>query len=96
MIFYQRHRDTDLLCLVSRKEILREAQGLVGRIEKLEERKIGEVYVKMMQRMLDKGQAFIDDEIKRLNKLLTGKLSNEKKTDMGYRINILQAFRDEL
>ncbi|XP_034230580.1 endoplasmic reticulum resident protein 29 [Thrips palmi] len=80
----------------SRKEILREAQGLVGRLEKLEERKTGEVYVKMMQRMVEKGSEFIDDEMKRLNKLLTGKLSDVKKTDMGNRINILRAFRDEL
>lgn len=80
----------------TRKELLREAQGLVGRIEKIEERKTGEVYVKMMQRMLDKGSGFVDDEMKRLNKLLAGKLSTEKKTDMGYRINILRAFRDEL
>lgn len=79
-----------------RKELLREAQGLVGRIEKIEDRKTGEVYVKMMQRMLDKGAGFVDDEMKRLNKLMTGKLSNEKKTDMGHRINILRAFRDEL
>lgn len=80
----------------SRKEILREAQGLVGRLEKLEERKTGEVYVKMMQRMVEKGSEFIEDEMKRLNKLITGKLSDVKKTDMGHRINILRAFRDEL
>lgn len=79
-----------------RKEILREAQGLVGRIEKSADRKTGEVYVKMMQRMLDKGPSFVEDETNRLNKLMTGKLSAEKKTDMGHRINILQAFRDEL
>lgn len=79
-----------------RKEILREAQGLVGRLEKIEERKTGEVYVKMMQRLLEKGSVFVDDEMKRLNKLMGGKLSQEKKTDMGYRINILRAFRDEL
>ncbi|KAK3908947.1 Endoplasmic reticulum resident protein 29 [Frankliniella fusca] len=79
-----------------RKEYLREAQGLVGRIEKIEDRKTGEVYVKMMQRMLEKGEGFVDDEEKRLNKLISGKLSKEKKTDMGHRLNILRAFRDEL
>lgn len=87
------HESSFALC---RKEVLREAQGLVGRLEKLEERKTGEVYVKMMQRMVEKGSEFVDDEMKRLNKLLTGKLSDVKKTDMGHRINILRAFRDEL
>lgn len=45
-----------------------------------------------MQKVLEKGDEFIPAEINRINKLLSGKVSAEKKKELASRINILQSF----
>lgn len=46
-----------------------------------------------MEKILEKGDEFISSETQRLNKLLTGKLSDEKKAQISNRLNILLTFQ---
>lgn len=56
------------------------------------------VYVKMMEKIFDRGDVFVQTEQTRLEGLLKGKLSEVKKRSMKEKINILHSFahRDEL
>lgn len=42
---------------------------------------------------MEKGNKFLTTEIKRLMKLLNGKVNNEKKKELEIRLNILQTFQ---
>lgn len=46
-----------------------------------------------MEKILDKGNEFIKTESARVKKLLSGKVSEEKKKELGIRTNILQTFQ---
>lgn len=52
----------------------------------------GKIYKTIMEKILEKGDDFIQTEITRVNKLLAGKISNEKKNELSQRINILKSF----
>lgn len=59
-------------------------------------KKNGQFYLQTMKRVLEKGNNFVGDEIKRVEKLQGGKLSENKKEELGFRYNILHSFKDEL
>lgn len=46
-----------------------------------------------MEKILEKGDEFINTEYERVKKILNGKVSEEKKKEIGIRINILQTFQ---
>lgn len=46
-----------------------------------------------MEKVLEKGDDFIQSEVDRVKKLLSGKVSDEKKKQLGTRINVLQTFQ---
>lgn len=46
-----------------------------------------------MEKSLEKGDEFTKLENERVKKLLNGKLSEEKKKELGIRLNILQSFQ---
>lgn len=46
-----------------------------------------------MEKILEKGDDFVQSEIDRVKKLLSGKVSDEKKKEMSTRLNILQTFK---
>lgn len=46
-----------------------------------------------MEKILEKGDDFPKTEIERVKKLLSGKVSDEKKKELNTRLNILQAFQ---
>ncbi|KAH3891918.1 hypothetical protein DPMN_016028 [Dreissena polymorpha] len=50
------------------------------------------MYVKTMQKVIEKGDDFVDSEIDRLEKLRSGKLSDKKKEQLSDRLNILSTF----
>lgn len=54
--------------------------------------KKAEVYVKIMRKVASEGEAFANAETERIKKVLEGKLSPTKKTQMEQRINILKSF----
>jgi endoplasmic reticulum protein 29 len=50
-----------------------------------------------MRKVVDKGDEFVSTEMTRVQNLLQGKITKDKKEEMQYRVNILQSFRkDEL
>lgn len=46
-----------------------------------------------MDKIIEKGDEFTKTEIERVKKLLSGKVSDEKKKELNIRLNILQAFQ---
>lgn len=46
-----------------------------------------------MEKILEKGDEFVKTEHDRVNKLLSGKVSEDKKKQLQNRINILQTFQ---
>jgi len=81
----------------ARRALLREAEDLWDKVNGASEQKAAEMYVKTMRKIIDKGNDFIETEMKRIQNLVQGKISGEKKQEMSYRLNILQSFqKDEL
>lgn len=80
-----------------RQEILNKAKVFEKTLPEAQ-RAAAKVYVKTMERILERGDIFVQTEQTRLEGLLKGKLSDEKKRTMEERRNILQSFtyRDEL
>ncbi|XP_023248577.1 endoplasmic reticulum resident protein 29 [Copidosoma floridanum] len=80
-----------------RKEIFNKAKLFEETLPE-EHREAAKVYIKLMAKILEKGDVFVQTEQTRLENLLKGKLSVEKKKTMEERRNILQSFmfRDEL
>ena len=76
-----------------RKEILRQAEDALDKVGSDSERKSADIYVKVMRKILEKGDAFLQSEIARVENLRSGKLSKEKKEDMERRLNILHSFQ---
>lgn len=73
----------------TRQEILNKAQTMeVGELEK----KSADVYVKLMQKVIERGPKFIASESERVKNLLDGKLSDTKKSELLVRKNILRSF----
>ncbi|XP_023946027.1 endoplasmic reticulum resident protein 29 [Bicyclus anynana] len=91
-------RDLDTLAIKfqnsakeEREKILKETENVVEKLD-TQDAATGKIYKTIMQKVLEKGDEFIGTEINRINKLLTGKISNEKKKELASRINILQSF----
>ena len=84
-----------------RNEILITAHAKMDEIESDEDKKTrAVVYVKTMEKVLEKGIGFIHTEMVRVNKLMEGKLSDKKMKQLKDRLSILTSFsmyrRDEL
>lgn len=81
----------------NRQEILSKARLFEETLPE-EQRSAAKVYVKMMERILERGDVFVQTEESRIDGLLKGKLTNEKKKLMEEKRNILQSFtqKDEL
>ena len=76
-----------------RKVILRQAEDAWDNVSLASERKSAEVYVKVMRKLIEKGDDFLKSEQTRVEGLRQGKLSQDKKDDMERRLNILQSFQ---
>ena len=84
-----------------RKNIIDEAQKLVESFKEDEVKSTrASVYIKTFQKMLEKGDDFVNSELKRVETLLDGKVSDKKKVQLRDRSNILTSFqlnmKDEL
>ena len=51
------------------------------------------VYVKAMQKIVEKGKEFVNSEIERVEKLSNGKVSDKKKSQLKDRANILTSIQ---
>merc|ERR1711973_788682 len=67
------------------EEVWDQAKG-----EKAQKR--AEIYVKIMRKIEEVGEGFIEKEEARVAKILKGKVSKEKKEEMEERVNILKSF----
>lgn len=76
-----------------KKKLLLKAEDLWDKAKGNQEQKSAEVYVKVMRKMIEKGDEFLSSENLRVENLLKGKISKEKKEDLLHRVNILQAFK---
>lgn len=76
-----------------RKNILLRAEKLWDSTEGKQKQRSAEMYVKSMRRALDKGDEFFHAETVRINNVLKGSMTNEKKADLGVRLNILESFK---
>lgn len=82
-----------------KKQLLSEAETLWNKAKGNRENKSAETYVKIMRKIIDKGNTFISNESSRVENVLKGKINKEKQTEMQERLNILQSFgttHDEL
>lgn len=58
---------------------------------------IANTYIKLMEKIMEKGDEFVQNEIQRVENLRKTKVSLDKKENLQRRLNILQSFRhDEL
>ncbi|XP_043253546.1 endoplasmic reticulum resident protein 29 [Colletes gigas] len=80
-----------------RKEILNKAKIIEETLPETQHA-AAKVYIKTMERILEKGNTFVQTEQTRIDGILKGKLSNEKKRIMEEKRNILHSFlyKDEL
>jgi len=80
--------------------ILKKAEDAAAALTQAQDQESAEVYVKMLRKVLDKGDKFIQQETERVEKLRDGKVSDKKKEQLGRRLNILTSFelrlKDEL
>jgi hypothetical protein len=76
---------------IEQKKVMQSAADQLTQLSEIN-RKSGQIYVKIMERMLDKGADFVQLEKERVTKILQGKLTTNKKKDLEGRLNILQSF----
>nr|XP_053644666.1 endoplasmic reticulum resident protein 29-like [Cherax quadricarinatus] len=83
--------------LVEKKKLLRQAEDEWDKLKSPSDQQIAETYVKIMRKVLEKGGEFIGLEKNRVEGLMNGRITKEKKEEMQGRLNILKSFsRDEL
>lgn len=77
----------------TRKQMLESARSTAEGLETEEDKKNAKVYVKLMEKILEKGDDYVAAETKRVGALAEGKLTNDKKEMFKTRINILSSFQ---
>lgn len=66
--------------------------GAALRILQFQKQQIAQIYVLIMQRTLERGISFIGAEQMRLQQLLSGKISDQKRKEINQKLNILSSF----
>jgi len=83
-----------------RKDILQQAEKLASEITEEPKKTRASIYVKTMQKVIEKGDEFVANELIRVEKLANGKVSDNKKAQLKDRASILTSFqlgmKDEL
>jgi endoplasmic reticulum protein 29 len=77
----------------NQKSLLEQAQKYVKSLVDQKEQKSGESYLKIMESVVKQGAEFLKREGRRVQNLLKGKITNEKKEELQYRANILLSFK---
>lgn len=78
----------------SKEKLLAEASKVIEGLEG-KDKTSGDIYKKLMQRVIERGDKFILSELERVRNLLSeGKMKDAKKKDLQQRINIIQSFRN--
>ena len=79
----------------NRERTLKEAVEKVHKLPAVRRRQ-ADYYIKVMEKIIKDGIHFLDDEISRLQKLIIGEVSLDKKDEFAKRRNILKQFRRNL
>jgi len=81
-----------------RDELMIQAKLLIAKgFDTPKSTEMANIYLKLMEKILEKGDDFVKNEIARVENLRKTKISNEKKEHLQNRLNILQSFHhDEL
>ncbi|XP_042203339.1 endoplasmic reticulum resident protein 29-like [Homarus americanus] len=80
-----------------KKGLLRKAEDEWDKLKSPSDQQIAETYVKIMRKVLEKGGEFISLEKTRVEGLMIGRITKEKKEEMQGRLNVLKSFtHDEL
>jgi len=81
-----------------REEFLKKAKAMVEKgLDNAKDTEFAQIYVKLMEKVGEKGDEFVKSEIARVENIRKTKVSVEKKEGLQKRLNILQAFKhDEL
>jgi len=75
-----------------REVLISEAEAEKEKVTREVEQNSADMYIKTMQKIIEKGDGFVETEVERLEKLRSGKLSDKKKEQIGGRLNILSTF----
>ena len=75
------------------KAVFEKVQTAAAAITDEKKKLSADVYVKTMQKILEKGKEFVETELTRVDKLGKGKLSEKKKAQLKNRSNILMSFK---
>ena len=81
-----------------RKELIQEAKVEKEKLHTVEDKDSAEIYIKVMEKVLDKGEDFVENERKRVMSIMEKeKLTETKLKTMNAKLNILKTFsHDEL
>jgi len=77
----------------NQKSILEKAREQVKGLVDKKDQKSGDSYLKIMESVVKQGTEFLKREVRRVQNLLKGKITNEKKEELQYRANILLSFK---
>lgn len=76
-----------------RVEILNDAKRKAEQISDDTHKSWAQVYLKIMDKVIDNGESFVDNEQNRIEALLNTKLSDNKKSELKGRLNVLLSFK---
>ena len=84
-----------------KSKLLKTAEDEAAKLTIESQKSSADMYVKTMRKVIEKGTEFVESEVKRVEKLKSGKLSDKKKEQLNDRLNILTSFslgikKDEL
>ncbi|XP_020894627.1 endoplasmic reticulum resident protein 29 [Exaiptasia diaphana] len=73
--------------------VIKEAEDVLSTITDPKQKTAGDLYIKIMKKVKEKGVEFIDIEIQRVNKLLKDKITVKKRKLFQSRLDILTSFQ---
>lgn len=76
-----------------RADLLKQATAGVQDLQTEDQKKIADTYIKLMQKVIERGDKFIGSEEERVKNLLLGKTSDSKKAQLQARLNVLHSFQ---
>lgn len=74
------------------KKVLESAKTKASALKEEDQKKSANIYVKIMEKAIERGVVFYDSEKQRVQNLLAGKLSDTKKKELQGRLNIIESF----
>jgi len=74
------------------KKLLEQAKKAANSLTREADKKSAQIYIKLMEKVVDRGVIFLDSERERVKNILAGKITDAKKKELQGRLNILQSF----